>query len=144
MMKKKTWIYTKNFMLCGLIGLGLECFWTGLGSLCNKDKRLLCHTSYWMFPIYGLAVFIHSLHQCLKDCCILTRGLIYTLFIFVVEYTTGCTLKHFHACPWDYKKAKLNIKGVIRLDYFPVWFGMGLLYERILNSKYSKLKRVKT
>lgn len=35
--------------------------------------------------------------------------------------------------PWDYSHARLNVKGVIRLDYAPVWFLTGLLYEKLLN-----------
>ncbi|BBF41545.1 hypothetical protein lbkm_0225 [Lachnospiraceae bacterium KM106-2] len=54
------------------------------------------------------------------------------LSIFGVEFVAGTILKHFDACPWDYSKAKYNVKGVIRLDYAPVWFVAGLLYEKIL------------
>lgn len=143
MMKKKAWIYTKNFLMCGFMGWGLECFWTGFSSLINKDKKLTCHTSYWMFPIYGLAVLIHPAHRAMKNCCTFTRGMVYTSFIFLVEYVTGILLKRIHACPWDYCKAKFNIKGVVRLDYLPAWFGMGLLYEKILNMKFTNLQRVK-
>ena len=41
-------------------------------------------------------------------------------------------LKKRNMCPWDYSKARWNIKGVIRLAYAPVWFLTGLLYERVL------------
>lgn len=36
------------------------------------------------------------------------------------------------ACPWDYSDAALNYKGIIRLDYAPVWFIVGLIYEKML------------
>ena len=29
-------------------------------------------------------------------------------------------------------KSKYNIKGIIRLDYAPAWFGAGLLFEKLL------------
>lgn len=142
MMKNKTVIYAKNFILCGLIGWCLECIWTGLGSAFHKDKELTCHTSYWMFPIYGLASCIKPIYNCIKDVPIVLRGLVYTILIYGVEFVTGCVLGIFHACPWNYKKAKYNLKGVIRLDYFPAWFGMGLLYEKILifSTKYFSQK----
>ena len=38
-------------------------------------------------------------------------------------------------CPWDYSRARSNIQGVIRLDYAPVWFLTGLLYERLLQKE---------
>lgn len=132
MMKNKIIIYAKSFILCGLIGWTLECIWTGLGSICKKDKELTCHTSYWMFPIYGLASLIHPMHKRMKSIPLIMRGMIYTILIYLVEFVTGCLLCLYHACPWDYSKAKYNLKGVIRLDYLPAWFGMGLLYEKIL------------
>ena len=32
----------------------------------------------------------------------------------------------------DYSDAALNYKGIIRLDYAPVWFIVGLIYEKML------------
>ena len=45
---------------------------------------------------------------------------------------TGSFLRRFEACPWDYSKSPLNVNGLIRLDYAPLWFGAGLLFEKIL------------
>ena len=134
MMKMNYKKYAKNFILCGLIGWYLECLWTGLASLFHKDRELTCHTSFWMFPIYGMAAVIKPIHDSTKHYPLAVRGILYTILIYVVEFVTGCLLKLFHACPWDYSKAHHNLKGVIRLDYFPAWFGMGLLYERILDA----------
>ncbi len=134
MVKNKLIIYTKNFILCGFLGWCLECIWTGFGSLLHKDKELTCHTSYWMFPIYGAAAIIQPLYKQLKKVPIFIRGFIYTFLIYSVEFTTGYLLKLFKACPWDYSHSKYNYKGVIRLDYLPAWFGMGLLYEKLLQA----------
>ncbi len=123
-----------DFVRCGLLGWCLECFWTGLGSLKqhSTDKRLLCRTSVWMFPIYGLAAFIPGIYKKIKSKSSLYRGLVYASAIFGCEYTSGILLKRHNACPWDYSKAKLNYKGVIRLDYAPCWVAAGLLFERML------------
>ena len=51
------------------------------------------------------------------------------LCIFAVEFVTGSFLKLMHLCPWDYSQSPWNINGVIRLDYAPVWFIAGLLFE---------------
>lgn len=123
----------KNFILCGLSGWCLECFWTGLHSLVQKkDKYLRCNTSIWMFPIYGMAVFLSPVYEKCKNHCTLFRGGVYTCFIFLTEFVTGCILKKHHACPWDYSHTRLNFKGVIRLDFAPLWFVVGLLYENLL------------
>ena len=47
---------------------------------------------------------------------------------------SGTLLRKVDACPWDYSNTPFNIKGLIRLDYAPLWFCAGLLFEKILNS----------
>ena len=118
-----------NFFLCGMYGWCLEIFWTGLHSLFHHDPKLTGVSSLSMFPIYGLAAFIAPLSRILKSCCILTRGIIYMLGIFTVEYTSGVYLKKRGRCPWDYSHTPYHIKGVIRLDYAPLWFLTGLFFE---------------
>lgn len=127
--------FIKNFIICGLCGWCLECFWTGLASIKNrrKDKTLACKTSVWMFPIYGMAACLSPLCNKLKEKNALIRGGIYATLIFIGEYISGVILKKHGACPWDYSKAKLNYKGIVRLDYAPAWFFAGLLFEKILN-----------
>ncbi len=122
----------KKFFTCGLLGWCLEILYTAACSLKNHDIRLKGNTSLWMFPIYGLAVFLKPLSALLKGRPLFLRGSIYTLCIFITEYVTGTLLKKKNACPWNYEDAPLNIQGVIRLDYAPFWFGTGLLYEFLL------------
>lgn len=121
-----------SFLKCGMIGWGLEIFWTGLHSLLQGDPRLMGRSSLWMFPIYGMAAAIIPVYEILKPLNILFRGLIYMTCIFIVEYLTGTILRSLNLCPWDYSRAAWNINGLIRLDYAPVWFAVGLLFERIL------------
>lgn len=129
--------YLKRFLLCGFTGWGLECFWTGLGSiLSGADRTLPCHTSVWMFPIYGTAMFIVPISKHLKGKSILIRGGLYTILIFLTEFITGSILSFFHLCPWDYSQAKFQIHGLIRLDYAPAWFITGLFFEKLLNESH--------
>lgn len=123
-----------DFLVCGLCGWCMECLWTGLHSVISrKDKKLLCKTSVWMFPIYGMAACLTPICKKLKNKNAFIRGGVYTLFIFITEFLTGYILTKFKACPWDYSKAKLNFKGVIRLDYAPAWFLVGLFFEMLLS-----------
>ena len=124
---------TTDFMKCGLLGWGIECFWTGCGSLCEKkDKQMHCVTSLWMFPIYGMASMIAPLSHLMEGKNFVLRGSVYTACIFLTEYGTGTLLKKKGCCPWDYSGAKANYKGVVRFDYAPLWFMVGRLYEKIL------------
>ncbi len=126
--------FLSNFLICGLCGWCMECFWTGLCSIKKRkeDKTLSCHTSVWMFPIYGMAACLSPICNKMKGRCALIRGGVYAFLIYATEYTSGIILKKHGACPWDYSKAKLNYKGVIRFDYAPAWFFAGLLFEKIL------------
>ncbi len=134
--------YLMNFFKCGLFGWGLECFWTGCHSLFYETpKKLTCTTSIWMFPIYGLAVFIEPIYHLIKKKSTLFRGFIYTLCIFLVEYSTGTFLKKKNRCPWNYSDKKVNIKGIIRLDFAPLWFIVGLLFERLVRGPAKKRVR---
>ena len=55
---------------------------------------------------------------------------VYALLIFL-RILHGSNFK-IRGMSLGLQQAKLNIKGVIRLDYAPVWFMTGLLFERIL------------
>lgn len=128
--------FKNNFILCGFCGWCIECFFTGLHSFLCHDKSLACHTSIWMFPIYGLAALLEPLSRLLRKQCLLVRGSIYTICIYLTEFLTGFVLKKYNACPWDYSSAKLNYKGIIRLDFAPLWFLTGLLFEKILKKTF--------
>lgn len=91
-----------------------------------------CATSMWMFPIYGMASVMTPLCSAMKGKNVMLRGSVYTACIFLTELGTGSLLKKKDCCPWDYSNAKANYKGIIRFDYAPVWFIVGLLYEKVL------------
>ena len=129
-MKKR---FLNDFLLYGDSGWCMECLWTGMGALLSdKDKQLSCHTSIWMFPIYGMAACLTPVCKKIEKHNSLYRGAIYMFCIYATEYATGTLLKKWNACPWDYSKAKWNYHGVIRLDYAPAWFLAGLYYEQLL------------
>ena len=132
-MNKKMKKQAENFLKCGLMGWGIECLWTGCGSLCaGKDRRMQCETSMWMFPIYGMASMMTPLCQLMKGRNVFLRGSVYTACIFLTEYGTGTLLKKKDCCPWDYSKCRANYKGIVRFDHAPLWFLVGLLYEEVL------------
>lgn len=108
----------------------MEIIWTGLHSLFNKDFKLVGTTSLWMFPIYGMTVFLEPFFSFLSNQPLAIRGGFYMICIFMAEYVTGWFLREFVGqCPWDYSSSVFSIHGLIRLDYAPVWFIVGLFYE---------------
>ena len=128
--------FFSDFLLCGLCGWCMECFWTGLASIREKkDKMLMCHTSVFMFPIYGLAACFSPFVKFLQHYSVPIRGTIYAICIFICEFFTGTLLKKYNACPWDYSHSKFHYKGVIRFDYAPAWAIAGLIFERLLTKQ---------
>lgn len=129
--------FIKNFLKCGLLGWCLEIIFTAMGSLQKRDMRLLGQTSLWMFPIYGCACLLSPLFKILKGLPSYIRGSIYALCIFLGEYLTGSLLSTHRLCPWNYERSRWHIRKVVRLDYFPGWFLVGLLFEKILSDNAS-------
>ena len=125
----------QNFFTCGLTGWCMEIMYTSLKGIRQNNLKLVGNTSVWMFPIYGMASVLTPLFRFMKKKNIMLRGGVYTCFIFFGEYVSGTFLRKFKVCPWDYSHARLNVKGLIRLDYAPLWFGAGLLFEKILTKR---------
>lgn len=122
----------KRFFIYGLLGFCIEVLWTGLGSLLNGDIKLTGWTYIWMFPIYGLALFLEPIHNKIRHLNFFTRGVIYTLLIFTIEFITGTLLKKIlGVCPWNYYGKPLSICGLITLSYAPAWFIAGMFFERV-------------
>ncbi|HBM75127.1 MAG TPA: hypothetical protein DD429_06175 [Clostridiaceae bacterium] len=122
----------KRFMIYGFAGWCIEVFWTGIGSLLRGNIKLQGWTYIWMFPIYGLAVFMEPIHDKMRSWHFVFRGGVYTALIFLTEYTSGWMLRVITGlCPWDYSGSPSSVNGLIRLDYAPAWFVAGLLFERL-------------
>ncbi len=135
-------------MKCGIAGWCLEVIFTSAESMMLHDWRLVGKTSLLMFPIYGMGAFLAPIGRgvdrwlspdggeelCARD-RILRHGTLYMVLIFIAEYVSGFFLRSRGICPWDYTGRHSNVNGLIRLDFAPLWFGTGLLFERITEGK---------
>ncbi|MEQ8175196.1 MAG: hypothetical protein ABRQ26_09025 [Syntrophomonadaceae bacterium] len=123
----------KSFLIYGMCGWIAEILFTGAGSLWAGSASLTARTYLWMFPIYGLAVFLEPVHDQIRTSPWPVRGVIWTSIIIGIEYGTGWLLRSLiGVCPWDYSgHSRFAVDGLIRLDYFPVWFVAGLLFEKL-------------
>lgn len=120
-----------RFVIYGLLGWNMEILYTGLGAALRGNPRLEGHTYLWMFPIYGLAVFLEPLHDAMRYLNWYLRGLIWVLVIWALEYATGGLIRTLvGTSPWIYRDG-WQVDGLIRLDMAPLWFAVGLLYERL-------------
>lgn len=140
-----------NFFKCGVTGWCLEVVFTSMESVMLHDWRLMGKTSLLMFPIYGLGALLGPIGQGVdrwirdgsggvsmqlnrKD-RIIRHGMLYMVLIFTAEYFSGILLRSKGICPWDYTGRPSNINGLIRLDFAPLWFATGLLFEEITKKK---------
>lgn len=122
-----------RFLTYGALGWIVEILWTGMGSILRRDPRLTATTYLWMFPIYGGGgLLFEQVYQVIAGRPWMVRGLIWVVAIFAVEYATGWLIRQaVGRSPWDYTGAPLALGALIRLDYAPAWFVLGLLYERL-------------
>ncbi len=141
-LKKQNKIMIYRFIAYGLLGWGLEILWTGLGSALRGDVRLSAGTYLWMFPIYGLAVFMEVLHDNIRSWPWPFRGVMWVLVIWGIEYATGGAIRTITGVsPWNYSGATpWQLDGLIRLDMAPLWFVTGLMFERAHHFLDRKLK----
>ena len=153
----------KNFCKCGITGWCLEVMFTPLESFGSRDWRFMGRTSILMFPIYGMAVLLAPIAGAFDrvgGACgtvagklagrkepgkqkkprtsaakTVRHGVLYMCLIFMAEYASGAWLKDKNMCPWDYSQCRANIHGLIRLDFAPLWFAVGLLFEQLTKTK---------
>ncbi|NLU50678.1 MAG: hypothetical protein GXX09_09800 [Syntrophomonadaceae bacterium] len=134
-----------RFVLYGFIGWIAEVIFTGTSSFLAGSLRLTAYTYLWMFPIYGTAVFLEPLHDHIRDVPWPVRGFIWAGAIFVIEYLAGGLLHLLIGfCPWDYTgTTPFSVGGYIRLDFLPIWFAGGLIFERLhdyLDTRWGKVR----
>lgn len=120
-----------HFIIYGLLGWNLEIIWTGAWALAAGDFDMVGHTSLWMFLIYAAAgSLFEKIHERIRGKRWYERGLIWMYLIFACELVSGFVLSLFGLHAWSYDGV-FNVFGLIRLDYAPVWFAVGLIFERV-------------
>ena len=121
-----------RFLIYGMIGWSIEILYTGVEAFFKKDICLTGKTYLWMFPLYGSVVFLEPLFWLLRGQNPLIRGGVYMCCIFAAEYLSGTVIRRITGvCPWDYGGGRLSVEGLIRWDFAPCWFAVGLLYEAV-------------
>ena len=100
------------------------------------DWKLPGNTSVWSLPIYGVSTLVvERLYVALqrRGCPLLGRAVVYTLWTYAWELSTGFVLRQFDACPWDYSAfSGALFSGLITLEYALLWFIGGIVAERVI------------
>ncbi|CAL4073331.1 unnamed protein product, partial [Meganyctiphanes norvegica] len=127
----------------GIHGFMTEVLFTAAWDLAvYKNPQLPGCTSVWSFLIYSTSVFaIEKFYrQNYKTVPLLLRCILYVLWTYIWEFSTGLLLRQFNACPWDYTERSYNFMGLITLEYAPAWFFAGLLTDQVLIKNIMYLK----
>jgi len=124
-----------RFAAYGALGLATEIVFTGLKDLARSGGRSFRgHTSPWMFPVYGLAQpLFEPAHDALRGRAPApVRAAVYAAGFTAVEYAGGRVFRlALGRAPWDYSHTRVNLHGLIRADYAPLWALAGLGLERV-------------
>jgi len=127
----------ERFLFYSCFGVALEVIFTSLFDFAFvlSDQRLIGQSYLWMFPVWGVGLMGLEKVSGLEVWINLQwwkRAFIHAFMIFGIEALYGALLREITGTvPWDYSEALLGIDGLIRLDYFPIWAGLGLGLERL-------------
>ena len=100
----------------------------------NLNWKFPGNTSVWALFIYGLStLIIEKMYLKMRGRYpLLLRGLIYTVWTYCWEFSTGYILKQFGACPWDYTPFEGDFMGLVTLEYAPLWFLGSVIAEQVV------------
>lgn len=97
-------------------------------------------SSVWSLAIYSIScIAMEKINSLMQRRGLLARALAHTCWIYAWEFTTGSVLRAMGSCPWDYRDFRYNISGLVTLEYAPLWFLCGLLFELLLVTNVNRL-----
>ncbi|XP_013380960.1 transmembrane protein 229B [Lingula anatina] len=105
----------------------------------NGNWKFPGNTSVWCLFIYGISTMvIEKMYFKLRDRQpLLVRAMIYLMWTYFWEFSTGFILKQFGACPWDYEPYfNGHFMGLVTLEYAPLWYLGAIFVEQVI-IKYS-------
>ncbi|KAG7254901.1 hypothetical protein CRUP_035360 [Coryphaenoides rupestris] len=108
----------------------------------RRDWRFPGVTSVWALFIYGTCILtVERMYLALRGRCpLLVRCVVYTLWTYAWEFSTGLLLRQFSACPWDYAHFRYNFMGLVTAEYAVPWFCASLIVERLVIRKTLRLR----
>ena len=125
-----------RFYIYAIHGYATEVMFTALWEfVVNFNMKLPGVTSVWSFPIYGISVLVvEQLYLCMepRQVPLMLRCLVYTLWTYCWEFSTGLFLRQFDACPWDYTPFHGDFMGLVTLEYLPLWYLGAMFLETVI------------
>lgn len=130
--------------LYSLHGFFLEVMFTAAWDLvASGSLKLHGCTSVWCLFIYSFSCLVmEKIHDRLEPMGLPLhiRALAQTSWIYVWEFSTGWFLRKLNGCPWDYTAFTYNFCGLVTLEYAPLWYVCGFLFEYLLLPNVRRLR----
>ncbi|CAN7995092.1 unnamed protein product [Ixodes hexagonus] len=130
--------------LYALHGFFLEVMFTAAWELVvSGSLKLHGCTSVWCLFIYSFSCLVmEKIHEVLEPwgLPLHIRALAQTFWIYVWEFSTGWFLRKLNGCPWDYAAFAYNFCGLVTLEYAPLWYVCGFLFEYALLPNVRRLR----
>lgn len=121
------WVEFQKFIVFGLIGLLIECVFTGIEAFIKGDKYGKVSTCLGMLPIYSTAGLLLETIQFTLHWNLFLQALVYMSVIYGVEASFGIVYKKiFGYLFWDYTGSGGSVFGYINLYYAPFWYILSL------------------
>lgn len=125
-------ILLEKALVFGCIGILIEFFFTGIGSLIKKQWNATGYSYLWMLPIYGFTALALEAISSSLPWPFYAKAFVYVPIIYGVEALSGWTIKLIIGhIPWDYKKSLWTPMGLINLKYAPFWLALAMCFDPI-------------
>lgn len=125
-------ILLEKALVYGCLGVLIEFFFTGVGSLIRRDWTASSKSYLWMPPIYGFAALALEAVSHAIPWPFYLKALLYVPIIYGIEALSGWTIKHIIGIiPWDYQKSAWTPMGLINLKYAPFWLIVAMAFDPI-------------
>lgn len=123
-------LFFQKFLVYGCLGILIEFFFTGIGSVVKKNWKATGYSYLWMLPVYGFAALALEATSETLPWPFYLKALLYVPIIYGIEALSGWTLRAIiGTVPWDYGKSRWTPMGLINLTYAPFWLILALGFD---------------
>jgi len=125
-------ILLQKAIIYGCLGLLIEVFFTGIGSLIRKHWDATAKTYLWMCLVYGFTALILETISDAITWPFYLKAFIYVPIIYGAEALSAWVLKMIIGrVPWDYGVSHWTPMGFINLKYAPYWLLLAMAFDPI-------------
>lgn len=134
---------TCRMFLYALQGYFIEVTFTAICNLIDTGSvELRGCSSIWSLGIYCAAtVSMEKISALLRPLGwpLAAIAFAHMCCMYVCEFTSGCFLRAIGACSWDYGDFMFNLAGLVTLEYAPLWYLLGVIFEKLYAPNMGRL-----